>query len=51
MKKKKEFKVEIFGSASIENLPEEQQRNFYITLFARILEMYKKKLENENKEV
>ncbi len=47
MKDQKEFKVEVFGSASIENLPEEQQRNFYITLFARILELYKEKKQNE----
>ena len=47
MKKQQEFKVEIIGSASIDNLPKEQQHNFYITLFARILELYKEKKKNE----
>lgn len=47
MKNQQEFKTEIVGSVSIENLTEEQQHNFYITLFARILELYKQKIENK----
>ena len=51
MNNQKEFKTEILGNVCIENLTDEQQHNFYITLFARILELYKQKLEKESEEV
>lgn len=48
MKKQKELKVVTFGSPSVESLTKEEQKNFYITLLARMLELYKQKLNKED---
>ncbi len=47
VKQQKELKVVKFGSPCIESLTKEEQKNFYITLLARILELYKEKLNKE----
>lgn len=48
VKKQKELKVVAFGSPSVESLTKEEQKNFYITLLARMLELYKQKLNKED---
>ena len=48
VKKQKELKVVTFGSPSVESLTKEEQKNFYITLLARMLELYKQKLNKED---
>ena len=45
MNKEENFKVIKHGSFDIEHLSEEEQKTFYMTLFARILELYKKRKE------
>ena len=45
MNKKQNFKIIKHGSIDIEHLSEEEQKTFYMTLFARILELYKKRKE------
>lgn len=48
VKQQKELKVVTFGSPSVESLTKEEQKNFYITLLARMLELYKQKLNKED---
>ena len=45
MKKEQQLKIIKRGCVDIDRLSEEEQKTFYITLFARILELYKKHKE------
>ena len=47
MKKQKELELVAIGHPDIFELSESEQRNFYITLLTRILELYKEKKERE----
>ena len=48
MKKDKNFEVVTFGSPDISTLSENEQKTFYVTLLARILELYKDKKSKES---
>ncbi len=48
MKQQKELQVVTFGTPDVESLTKEEQKNFYITLLARVLELYKQKLQKED---
>lgn len=45
MKKQKEIKIIKRGSFNVDTLSEQEQRTFYATLLARILELYKTQKE------
>ena len=45
MKKQKEIKIIKRGSFDIDTLSEQEQKTFYMTLLARILEIYKTQKE------
>lgn len=47
MKKQRELELVAIGHPDIFELSESEQRNFYITLLTRILELYKEKKERE----
>lgn len=45
MKKQKEIKIIKCGSFDIDTFSEQEQKTFYMTLLARILELYKTQKE------
>ena len=47
MKKQKEIKIIKRGSFDIGTLSEQEQKTFYMTLLARILEIYKTQKERD----
>ena len=47
MKRNQELKVITFGSPDVADLSESEQKTFYVTLLARILELYKNKKQRK----
>ncbi len=47
MKKEKNFEVVTFGSPDISALSESEQKTFYVTLLAKILQLYKEKKQQK----
>ena len=42
-----EHEIATFGNVNIKSLSTEEQRTFYAMVFARILELYRQKKQNE----